>query len=53
MADIAPCPSGDVVAIDATVNANGLRVYQGTAEKTTAALPIGLGFFSSHGLVCY
>lgn len=53
VADIAPCPSGDIVAIDSTFNANGLRVYQGTAEKTTAPLPIGLGFFSSHGLVCY
>ena len=53
VADVAYCPSGHTVVVDSTTNANGLRVYQSTAELTTAALPIGLGFFSSHGLVCY
>jgi hypothetical protein len=47
-----PPPLG-VIVVDSTRNANGLRVYQNAAEVTTAALPIGLGFFSSHGLVCY
>jgi len=41
-----------VVVFDSTEGAPGLRIYDG-AETTTAALPIGLGFFSSHGLVCY
>jgi hypothetical protein len=53
VADVANCPSGQVIVVDSTRNANGLRVYQNAAEVTTAALPIGLGFFSSHGLVCY
>jgi hypothetical protein len=53
VADVAHCPSGQVVVVDSTPNANGLRVYRDAAEQTTAALPIGLGFFSSHGLVCY
>lgn len=51
--DVTDCPSGDVILVDSTFNANGLRVYQGTAERTTRPLPIGLGSFSSHGLVCY
>jgi hypothetical protein len=53
VADVANCPSGQVIVVDSTRNANGLRVYQNAAEVTTAALPIGLGLFSSHGLVCY
>jgi hypothetical protein len=32
---------------------NGLRVYEGTTEKTTAPIAIGLKPNSSHGLVCY
>jgi hypothetical protein len=51
--DVAHCPSGELVVVDSTTNANGLRIYNGTTEQTTAALPIGLGFFSQHGLVCY
>jgi len=53
IADVAYCPSGQTVVVDSTTNANGLRVYQSTTEQTAAPLPIGLGFFSSHGLVCY
>ncbi|HZJ64482.1 MAG TPA: hypothetical protein VFD36_13265 [Kofleriaceae bacterium] len=53
VADVAYCPSGQTVVVDSTANANGLRVYQSTTEQTAAPLPIGLGFFSSHGLVCY
>jgi hypothetical protein len=51
--DVVHCSSGEVVVVDATTNANGLRIYANAAEQTTAALPIGLGSFSSHGLVCY
>jgi len=47
------CPDGSVVVADPTIGANGLRVYQGNTEKTTAALPIGLPPASTHGLVCY
>jgi hypothetical protein len=53
IADLAHCPSGEVVVFDATPAANGLRVYVNAVEKTTAAIPIGLGSFSQHGLVCY
>jgi hypothetical protein len=51
--DVAHCPSGENVVVDATKNANGLRVYVGAAEQTKAALPIGKDLFSAHGLVCY
>jgi hypothetical protein len=51
--DVAFCPDGSIVVADPTMNANGLRVYQGSTEKTTAALPIGLPPTSTHGLVCY
>lgn len=51
--DVAVCPDGSIVVADPTMNANGLRVYQGSMEKTTAALPIGLPPTSTHGLVCY
>jgi DNA-binding beta-propeller fold protein YncE len=51
--DVALCPSGELVVADTTLNANGLRVYDGAAELTKAALPIGLPPTSTHGLVCY
>jgi len=51
--DAVQCPSGHLVVIDSTQNANGLRVYDGGTEQTTAALPIGISTFSQHGLVCY
>jgi hypothetical protein len=41
------------VVVAATAGANGLRVYDGAAELTTAPLPIGIGSFSQRGLVCY
>lgn len=52
-ADVVVCPGGQVIAADTTKDANGLRVYEGSAEQTTAALPIGLPPTSTHGLVCY
>jgi hypothetical protein len=51
--DVAVCPSGQLVVADTTKNANGLRVYEGTIEKTASALPIGLPPTSTRGLVCY
>jgi len=53
VADVAQCPTGEVVVLDATMNANGFRVYENGVEKTTEPMPIGLGSFSAHGLVCY
>lgn len=53
IADVAHCPTGELIVVDATTNANGLRIYERGKERTTAALAIGLGFFSQHGLVCY
>lgn len=53
IADLVHCPSGEVIVVDSTMNANGLRVYVNATEQTTAAIPIGLGSFSQHGLVCY
>jgi len=35
------------------MDSNGLRVYEGSAEKTTTPLAIGLKPGSTHGLVCY
>ncbi|MBX3155812.1 MAG: hypothetical protein KF773_07425 [Deltaproteobacteria bacterium] len=51
--DVVGCPDGSVVVSDQTMAANGLRVYNGTTEKTTAPLAIGLAPNSNHGLVCY
>ena len=53
IADVVHCPSGELVVADRKMNTNGLRVYQNAVETTTAAMPIGLPFFSSHGLECY
>ncbi|MBC7975237.1 MAG: hypothetical protein H7138_09645 [Myxococcales bacterium] len=56
IADVAVCPSGEIVVYDSTLAASGLRVYSsGGAEITTAPLPIGIanGKFSTHGLECY
>ncbi|HEX8109923.1 MAG TPA: hypothetical protein VF516_19465 [Kofleriaceae bacterium] len=52
-ADVVVCPGDQIVIADPTMDANGLRVYQGSMEKTTAAQPIGLPPASTHGLVCY
>lgn len=51
--DVAHCPSGQVVVVDTTPAAGGLRIYEGAVEQTTAAMPIGLGSSSAHGLACY
>jgi hypothetical protein len=53
--DLAACPDPDntVVAVDSKMNAEGVRVYKGTTERTTAAVPIGLPPIFSGGIVCY
>ena len=57
VSDVAECPGGEMVVADnpppPSTAANGLRLYMGTVEKTTAALPIGLKPSSSHGIACY
>ena len=53
LVDLAVCPNGMIAVADQTTAANGLRVYDGVTEKTSAPLPIGLRPGSSHGLVCY
>ena len=53
LVDAAICPNDRIVVADQTMGANGLRVYEGTTERTTAPLPIGLRPSSAHGLVCY
>lgn len=40
--DVAACPGGDVVAMDQTLNAGGMRVWRGATERTSEALSIGL-----------
>jgi hypothetical protein len=51
--DVVACPTGEIIAFDKTMNANGLRVYLGTEELTAQALPIGIGSYPQHGLLCY
>lgn len=51
--DVAPCPNGKVVVADQTTAANGLRVYEGATEVTTAPLSIGIAPASNHGLACF
>ncbi|MBA3391082.1 MAG: hypothetical protein H0T89_00475 [Deltaproteobacteria bacterium] len=53
LVDMAVCPDDTMVVADKTEAANGLRVYEGGIEKTTAALSIGLKPGSTRGLVCY
>ncbi len=53
LGDIAVCPNDLVVVTEQTMAANGLRVYDGATEKTTAPLAIGLKPASTHGLLCY
>jgi hypothetical protein len=50
--DVAACPEGDFVTTDQTFNNSGLRVWRGTAERTTAAQPIGMPP-TVNALVCY
>jgi len=50
--DVAACPGGDVVAMDQTFNAAGLRVWHDTMERTTAPISIGLPP-TVNALVCY
>jgi len=51
--DLGVCPNSHIVVADSTMAANGVRIYQGTSEVTTAVLPVGLRPQSTHGIVCY
>jgi hypothetical protein len=51
--DVAACPDGNVIAGDQTMNATGFRIFNGTTEVTTAALPFGLPPGDGNGMVCY
>lgn len=50
--DLAACPGGDVVGMDQTLSATGLRVWRGNTERTTEAMSIGLPP-TVNALVCY
>jgi hypothetical protein len=51
--DVAACPDGNVIAADQNMTANGFRIFNGTSEVTTAALPFGLPPGDGNGMVCY
>ena len=51
--DLATCPDGSVVAVDQTMNSNGLRVYSGTTERTTDPISIGLPPVFASGVTCF
>lgn len=51
--DVVGCPNLQLVMADSTMAANGLRVYEGSAETTTAPLTVGLRPGSTRGLACY
>ncbi|MBV8759416.1 MAG: hypothetical protein JO257_19160 [Deltaproteobacteria bacterium] len=51
--DLAACPDGEIVAIDSTMNANGVRVFKDGTERTTMPLSIGLPPIFGSGIVCY
>lgn len=53
LVDAVVCPNGLIVVADQTMASNGLRVYDGGSEKTSAALAFGLKPNSARGLVCY
>lgn len=57
--DVAACPDGKVVVLDhgptptTPTSTNGFRVYHGTTEVTTAALPLGIKPVYGDALACY
>ncbi|CAN5325484.1 hypothetical protein BH11MYX1_BH11MYX1_58170 [soil metagenome] len=54
--DIAACPDGKVVVMDApfgAANPGGFRVYHGAIELTSAALPLGIKPVYGDATVCY
>jgi DNA-binding beta-propeller fold protein YncE len=51
--DVAACADGSVVAVDGTFSSSGLRVYSGTVEMTSMALPIGLPPTFGNAAICY
>ena len=57
VSDLAVCTNGTIVVADnpppPSTAQNGVRIYDGLIEKTTAPLAVGLKPASSHGIVCY
>ncbi len=54
ISDLAVCPDGSVIAIDATFGASGVRIYgSGGGERTSEPLSIGLPPVTQNGVVCY
>ncbi len=53
ISDLAVCPDGSVVAIEATFGAGGVRLYKAGVERTAAPLSIGLPPVSQNAVVCY
>lgn len=51
--DLAACPDGNIVTIDSTMNANGVRVFKDGTERTTMPLSLGLPPIFGSGVVCY
>ena len=51
--DLAACPDGEVVAIDSTMNASGVRVFKDGTERTTMPLSLGLPPIFSSGVACF
>jgi len=50
--DVAACPGGQVVGMDQTLNAAGLRVWKDGTERTTEPISIGMPP-TTNALVCY
>ncbi|HEY1816854.1 MAG TPA: DUF5074 domain-containing protein [Kofleriaceae bacterium] len=51
--DVAACPDGTMIVADQTMAAPGLRLYKGSTELTTAALPFGLAPGDGNDMTCY
>ena len=51
--DLVACPNGTIVVADASMTAPGFRIYTGTTETTTAALPFGEPPGFGNGMVCF
>lgn len=53
ISDLAVCPDGSVVGVEATFGASGVRIFKDGAERTTAPLSIGLPPVPQNAIVCY
>jgi hypothetical protein len=53
ISDLAVCPDGSVVGVEATFGASGVRIYKDGVERTAAPLSIGLPPVPQNAIVCY